>query len=228
MHVGETWRRTQISVPSWLHPWTFSKRLSLLPKLAKQPSLKGIKEWGLPKSSITHLIFCTTSGADYHPSKLLSLQPAVNRFMLYQQGCFAGGTVIRLAKDIAKNKAGARVLVVCSEITTVTFCGPTESHLDSLVSQALFGDGAVFWIAHPGGLSILDQVEEKLGPESEKLRPSRQVLSDYGNMSSACVLFTLDEMRWRSVAEGHHWKRARVGGPLWLRTRAVSGDGGAA
>ncbi|MCI14552.1 chalcone synthase 1-like, partial [Trifolium medium] len=50
--------------------------------------------------------------------------------------------VLRLAKDLAENNIGARVLVVCSEITVVTFRGPNENHLDSLVGQALFGDGA--------------------------------------------------------------------------------------
>ncbi|KAE8710078.1 Chalcone synthase [Hibiscus syriacus] len=57
-------------------------------------------------------------------------------------GCFAGGIVLRLAKDLAENNKGARVLVVCSEITAVTFRGPSDTHLDSLVGQALFGDGA--------------------------------------------------------------------------------------
>lgn len=48
-----------------------------------------------------------------------------------------------MAKDLAENNRGARVLVICSEITAVTFRGPSESHLDLLVGQALFGDGAV-------------------------------------------------------------------------------------
>ncbi|KAM3268147.1 hypothetical protein P3S67_031697 [Capsicum chacoense] len=245
-----------------------------IPKLGKKAARKAIEEWGHPKSKITHLVFCTTSGvdmlgADYQLTKLLGLRPPIKRLMMYQQGCFAGGTVIRLAKDLAENNKGARVLVVCSEITAVTFRGPSDTHLDSMVGQALFGDGAatlivgsdplpeverplfelvsaaqtllpdsegaidghlrevgltfhllkdvpgfiskniekslieafqplgisdwnsIFWIAHPGGPAILDQVELKLGLKLEKLRATRQVLSDYGNMSSACVLFIL-------------------------------------
>ncbi|KAK3002034.1 hypothetical protein RJ639_028900 [Escallonia herrerae] len=256
-----------------------------IPKLGKEAAAKAIKEWGQPKSKITHLVFCTTSGvdmpgADYQLTKLLGLRPSVKRLMMYQQGCFAGGTVLRLAKDLAENNAGARVLVVCSEITAVTFRGPSDTHLDSLVGQALFGDGAaavivgadpdvsverplfqlvsaaqtilpdsdgaidghlrevgltfhllkdvpgliskniekslkeaftpigisdwnsLFWIAHPGGPAILDQVEAKLGLKEEKLRPTRHVLSEYGNMSSACVLFILDELRKKSIEEG--------------------------
>ncbi|CAL4992900.1 unnamed protein product [Urochloa decumbens] len=266
-----------------------------VPKLGKAAAQKALKEWGQPRSKITHLVFCTTSGvdmpgADYQLTKLLGLRPSVNRLMMYQQGCFAGGTVLRVAKDLAENNRGARVLVVCSEITAVTFRGPSESHLDSLVGQALFGDGAaavivgadpderverplfqlvsasqtilpdsegaidghlrevgltfhllkdvpgliskniekaleeafkplgitdwnsIFWVAHPGGPAILDQVEEKVKLDKERMRATRHVLSEYGNMSSACVLFILDEgvggepnvpeMRKRSAEDG--------------------------
>lgn len=233
-------------------------------------------------------------GADWALTKLLGLRPSVKRLMMYQQGCFAGGTVLRIAKDLAENNKGARVLVVCSELTAVTFRGPSETHLDSLVGQALFGDGAsaiivgsdpipevekpcfeihwtgsnilpdsdgaidghlrevgltfhlmkdvpgiisknlggvlkdafekvfseegspsfndIFWIAHPGGPAILDQVEQKLQLKPEKMAASRQVLSDYGNMSSACVLFIMDHMRKKSMeqnllttGEGFEW-----------------------
>ncbi|KAA8548458.1 hypothetical protein F0562_000142 [Nyssa sinensis] len=257
-----------------------------VPKLGKEAAMSAIKEWGQPKSKITHLVFCTTSGldmpgADYQLTMLLGLNPSIKRFMMYQQGCAAGGTVLRIAKDLAENNQGARVLVVCSEITVSIFRGPSETHIDSLVGQVLFGDGAaavivgsdpepgiekplfelefaaqtilpdsagtielhlreagltfhlskdvpsiisknieqslreafqplgisdwnsIFWIAHPGGPAILDQIEAKLGLEPEKLRAARHVLSEYGNLTSACVLFILDEMRKKSAQDGH-------------------------
>lgn len=55
---------------------------------------------------------------------------------------------------------------------------------------------------HSGGPAILDEAEEKLGLKPEKLGSTRRVLSEYGNMSSACVLFILDEMRKVSAKEG--------------------------
>ncbi|KAG0493396.1 hypothetical protein HPP92_004390 [Vanilla planifolia] len=118
-----------------------------VPKLGKEAAARALKEWGQPKSRITHLIFCTSSGmdmpgADLQLVKLLDLPHTINRFMLYQQGCFAGGTTLRLAKDIAENCRGARILLVCCEIAAITFRGPSEEHLDTLVGQALFGDGA--------------------------------------------------------------------------------------
>lgn len=47
------------------------------------------------------------------------------------------------------------------------------------------------WAIHPGGRSILDKTEAKLGLSEAQLVPSRQTLRDYGNMSSATVLFVL-------------------------------------
>ncbi|KAH6795047.1 Chalcone and stilbene synthase family protein [Perilla frutescens var. hirtella] len=60
----------------------------------------------------------------------------------------------------------------------------------------------IFWIAHPEGPAILDQVESKLGFKAEKLRSTWHVFGDYGNMASACMLLVLDEMRKTSVKEG--------------------------
>ncbi|GAY58518.1 hypothetical protein CUMW_187570 [Citrus unshiu] len=54
---------------------------------------------------------------------------------------------------------------------------------------------------HPGGPSVLRVVEEKLGLSKEKLRASKHVLSEYGNMWSPSVLFILDEMRNKSMDE---------------------------
>ncbi len=47
------------------------------------------------------------------------------------------------------------------------------------------------WAIHPGGRSILDKVQTKLHLSPEQLAPSRETLRDYGNMSSATVLFVL-------------------------------------
>ncbi|KAK3043373.1 hypothetical protein RJ639_002675 [Escallonia herrerae] len=75
---------------------------------------EGPEPWGQPKSksNITHLVFYTTFdvdmlGADYQLTKLLGLRPSIKRLMIYQQGCFAGGTILHLAKDLAENNAGA-------------------------------------------------------------------------------------------------------------------------
>ncbi|KAK8967435.1 Bibenzyl synthase [Platanthera guangdongensis] len=258
----------------------------MVPKLGAEAAYKAINEWGQPKSSITHLIFCTTCvtnlpGADFEAAEIIGLNPNVERVMLYLQGCFAGATVLRLAKSLAESRKGARVLIICSECTIGLIRAPSEEHQYDLLSQAIFSDGAsalivgadpdesagerpifsivsasqitlpdsrdaiegflreggiiatihknlpllisdnickclegafksvgisdwnsIFWAAHPGGRAILDQIEMKLGLKPEKLQAARHVLAEYGNMSSVCVHYILDEIRLRAAEGG--------------------------
>lgn len=50
------------------------------------------------------------------------------------------------------------------------------------------------WAVHPGGRTILDAVEQGFGLPPEALSDSRRVLSCFGNMSSASVMFVLDQV----------------------------------
>jgi alpha-pyrone synthase len=50
------------------------------------------------------------------------------------------------------------------------------------------------WAVHPGGRSILDAVEQGLALTPAALKASRSVLSRFGNMSSATVMFVLQEL----------------------------------
>nr|WPX05149.1 chalcone synthase [Artocarpus altilis] len=261
-------------------------KIEAMPKLGERAATAAIKEWGQPKSKITHIIVNSTSGvdmpgADHELIHSLGLNKSIKRIMLFQQGCFAGGAVLRIAKDIAENNPGSRVLIVCSEMQIATFRAPSEDDLGCLVGQSLFAEGAaaviiganipnegsvetplfrlistsqviipntkasigghlrehgltidlslavpkqigeniepclkeaftplgisdwnsLFWVAHPGGAAILKAVEAEVGLKEEKLKDTWQVLSEYGNMSSATVFFILDEMRRRSFEE---------------------------
>ncbi|KAM0843747.1 hypothetical protein ACQ4PT_057502 [Festuca glaucescens] len=252
-----------------------------VPELAAAAARKAMAEWGRPAADITHLVVSTYSGAhmpgvDLRLASLLSLDPSVRRTMLYMNGCSSGSAALRVAKDIAENNLGARVLVVCAELALIYFRAPDEAHIDTIIIQALFGDGAgavivgaepdssverpvfemvaasqtvipesnhaavgrlcehglvfnpsfempalilenieqsmadalgplgfsgnwndLFWAVHPGGRAILDSVEAGLRLEPTKLAASRHVLSEYGNMSGATVIFVLDEIRRR-------------------------------
>lgn len=50
------------------------------------------------------------------------------------------------------------------------------------------------WAVHPGGRTVLDAVETALELDPDALAGSRGVLRDYGNMSSATVVFVLERM----------------------------------
>jgi predicted naringenin-chalcone synthase len=60
--------------------------------------------------------------------------------------------------------------------------------------ERLRPEPAALWAVHPGGRSILDAVESSLGLAPEDLAASRQVLRDYGNMSSATLGFVLQRL----------------------------------
>ncbi|MEO6389109.1 MAG: type III polyketide synthase, partial [Croceibacterium sp.] len=81
-----------------------------------------------------------------------------------------------------------------------------EALADPKVAQVLTGGKPVeaieAWAIHPGGRSILDAVERGLDLPSDKLAASRGVLQDFGNMSSATVLFVLKRLMEEHPASG--------------------------
>lgn len=58
------------------------------------------------------------------------------------------------------------------------------------------------WAVHPGGRAILDQVQSAMHLPPAALEASRVILRDYGNMSSATILFVLKEMLDSSCDDG--------------------------
>ncbi len=60
------------------------------------------------------------------------------------------------------------------------------------------GEDIDLWAVHPGGRSILDAVEKGLDLPIDALAASREVLSSFGNMSSATVMFVLEKIMQRA------------------------------
>lgn len=64
-----------------------------------------------------------------------------------------------------------------------------------LNSHGLTIDDVASWAVHPGGPRIVGAVEEALSLKRHQTSVSRDVLRDYGNMSSPTVLFILNELK---------------------------------
>ncbi len=80
------------------------------------------------------------------------------------------------------------------------------SNVQSMMNNVLDGRGMAVedianWAVHPGGRAILDKVQSSLSLSPQALDVSRQILHDYGNMSSATVLFVLKEMLSRDACD---------------------------
>jgi predicted naringenin-chalcone synthase len=56
------------------------------------------------------------------------------------------------------------------------------------------------WAIHPGGPKILDAVAETLTLPDEALAPSREILAQHGNMSSATILFIMQKLSQKTPA----------------------------
>jgi predicted naringenin-chalcone synthase len=54
------------------------------------------------------------------------------------------------------------------------------------------------WAVHPGGRTILDAAEQGLALPAEALADSRNILLNFGNMSSASVMFVLQKLMQRA------------------------------
>lgn len=82
------------------------------------------------------------------------------------------------------------------------------AQIGGIVDDLLEGTGTAredidHWLVHPGGRAILDHIEEALALPPAALGPSRRVLEANGNMSSATVLFVLEEtLRNPGIAPG--------------------------
>jgi len=55
-------------------------------------------------------------------------------------------------------------------------------------------DPRSLWAIHPGGRAILDAVRGAFSLSAEQIAPARRVLANYGNMSSASVMFVFAEL----------------------------------
>ncbi len=122
-------------------------RMTLYQKEALPLALAAIMDMA-DSSSIaetTHLITasCTgmyAPGLDLELVAALNLSPHVERTAINYMGCYAAFNALKLADQFCKNNPNAKVLIVCLELCSIHF--QKEKDQDSLLSNALFGDGA--------------------------------------------------------------------------------------
>ncbi|KAM6541590.1 hypothetical protein CsatB_006037 [Cannabis sativa] len=116
-------------------------------EMAIEASQSCINQWGRPISHITHLVYVSSSevrlpGGDLYLAAGLGLNRHTQRLMLNFAGCSGGVAGLRVAKDIAENNPGSRVLLATSETTIIGYKPPSPDRPYDLVGVALFGDGA--------------------------------------------------------------------------------------
>jgi predicted naringenin-chalcone synthase len=81
-----------------------------------------------------------------------------------------------------------------------------------------------YWALHPGGRAILDSMQKGLELSDESMIPSRTVLKNYGNMSSASILFVLKEiMNNNKIGKGEYCCAVAFGPGLTMEVALLKG-----
>lgn len=108
---------------------------------------------------VTHLVVasCTgfvAPGIDQIIARKLGLAGSVERLLVGFMGCYAAVAALRSARHIVRSEPGARVLVVCVELSTLHL--QDTPALEPLLAQLQFGDGAAAGLVtgEPGGVEL--------------------------------------------------------------------------
>lgn len=92
----------------------------------------------------------------------------------------------------------------------------------SLEKAGLKKEDISYWCIHPGGRRILDAIYKSLQLTNGELDHCYNVLRDYGNMSSATILFVLKKMMQSSLTQDEKIFVAAFGPGLTMETFTAS------
>ncbi|WJX51127.1 hypothetical protein P8452_37353 [Trifolium repens] len=178
---------------------TVKQRLEICNEAVTQMAIEAsqvcLKNWGRSLSDITHVVYVSSSearlpGGDLYLSKGLGLNPKIQRTMLYFSGCSGGVAGLRVAKDIAENNPGSRVLLATSETTIIGFKPPSVDRPYDLVGVALFGDGAGAMIIGSDPVFETETPLFELHTSAQKFIPDTEKKID-GRLTEEGISFTL-------------------------------------
>jgi predicted naringenin-chalcone synthase len=124
------------------------QRMELYNSHATQLSIKAINnclEGYLDHHEITSLITvsCTgmsAPGLDISVMQQLQLPNSIQRSSVNFMGCYAAIHALKMADNICRADAKAKVMIVCTELCTIHF--QKDCEMDSIASGLLFADGA--------------------------------------------------------------------------------------
>jgi len=96
-------------------------------------------------------------------------------------------------------------IVLSAEVPEVV-CAAAPDLVDAfLARQGLRRQDLTHFLLHPGGRRVLDGLSQRLALPDERTAVSRAILREYGNLSSASVLFILDRfLTQENTQSGEH------------------------
>ena len=146
----------------------------------------------------------------------LHIQPNIHREHLIAASLFADGASACIVgepsleagnfflldgfhTEVKPDTSGEMVWEIGNHGFTLRLSPQIPHHLAEAAPAALHqlfsGERTDFWAIHPGGPAIINRLVDVFGLTAEQVAASRAVLRRYGNVSSATILFVLDELR---------------------------------
>lgn len=147
----------------------------------------------------------------------LHIQPSSDRDDIYAAAFFGDGASACVVGNPGLQRKG---LFALSSNRTVIFPGTTDEmvwnvgnlgfslylspripkligeHIPKEIERLLGSESLPeLWAIHPGGRGIIDTLQATYSLTDEQINASRSVLRQYGNLSSATILFVLDKMK---------------------------------
>jgi len=113
----------------------------------------------------------------------------------YQLNSFASTITKKGSEDMAWSIGDNGFDMILSAYIPDLLTGGLDDFLEPVLNRyGLRAEEVSRWAVHPGGRAILDKVQSYLKLPEMSLEASRNVLSKFGNMSSATILFVLDQI----------------------------------
>lgn len=104
-------------------------------------------------------------------------------------------------------------MLLSSELPKIILNDAAPELKNILAQHNLSPDQITHWALHPGGRAILDSLQNGMNISEEKMTPSRTVLKNYGNLSSASILFVLKELMKNTALKNDEMVCAVAFGP---------------
>jgi predicted naringenin-chalcone synthase len=127
--------------------------------------------------------------------------------------------VMKDAKDSMTWKLSSMgfVMTLASDVPDIFRADIGQLKNRALARAGVEQDEIKHWCIHPGGKRILEAITKGLSLPEDALTASYKILRDYGNMSSATVLFVLNEM-WPTIPPGERIYTAAFGPGLTMES----------
>ncbi|MEM9379614.1 MAG: 3-oxoacyl-[acyl-carrier-protein] synthase III C-terminal domain-containing protein [Planctomycetota bacterium] len=132
------------------------------------------------RSAVTHVVTITTSGVATPSLECavidrLDIARSARRVPVFGLGCAGGTSGLQIASDLAASSEDALVLVLCVELTSLTYLASDVSQRN-FVACALFGDGAAAALVGPAALAGEDGPLATLGAQTTRMVPDSRDL----------------------------------------------------